>query len=193
LIQNFKFKIENFCKGFTLIELIVSMFIFMMVMGAMVAVSSAGFRSYGKSKAIKTVTENVAFAINLITKDVRMGKIESVNNLDPPNSELIITRNGSLEIVQYKITASKLSVCDCGIDKTCAIPTGCNDIVDLTPTGASFAGTSGFRNQKTDTASATKIRGWVEINLNIENLTMETDSIRVQTVVSSRDYGWSQL
>ncbi|MFA6285504.1 MAG: prepilin-type N-terminal cleavage/methylation domain-containing protein [Parcubacteria group bacterium] len=188
-----KFKIENYRKAFTLIELIVSMFIFMMVMGAMVAVSAAGFRSYGKSKAIKTVTENVAFAINSITKDARMGKIQSVNNLDPPNSELIITRNGSQETVKYRITADKLSICSCGIDKTCAAPTGCNDIVDLTLTGAIFAGTSGFRNQKTDTISATKIRGWVEINLNIENSAMETDSIRVQTVVSSRDYGWSEL
>lgn len=175
-------------KGFTLIELLVAMFILMVVMGGMVAVSVAGFRSYQKSRAIKRVLEDVGFAINSIAKDVRMGKIESADNTgSPPSTSLAVVRNRDQVEVCYKITSSALGVCDsaCG---------NCKSMVDLSDTDMAFdTATSGFRDQKTDTLSSPKIRGWVEINLNIEAPSMETDSIRAQTIVSSRDYGWEEV
>jgi Tfp pilus assembly protein PilW len=193
-IQNTRNKIQDASTGFTLIELMVAMLIFMLVMGAMVAVSVAGFRSYGKSKVIKTVTGDIGFAINSIAKDVRMGKIESTNTGSTPSSALIITRNNVQTIMRYEKTSTKLSSCECS-KTTCKLSERSEPkvLVDLTGTGMTFDATSGFRNQKTDTISATKIRGWAEINLNIENPTMEKDSIRVQTIVSSRDYGWDEL
>lgn len=165
----------------------VAMFIFVLLMGAMVAVSVAGFRSYGKSKAIKTVTEDVGFAINSIAKDVRMGKIESTAGCigagASPNKCLVVTRNATQEKVCYKIQATAYSLDIC--DETC---NACKKIVDLFGAEMTFDATSGFYSMPT---SATN-RGWVEINLNIASPSMETDSIFVQTIVSSRDYGWEE-
>lgn len=174
-------------KGFTLIELMVAMFIFILLMGAMVAVSVAGFRSYGKSKAIKTVTEDVGFAINSIAKDVRMGKIESADNTgSTPSSSLVVTLNRNQTKVCYSVSAASLNICDgsCG---------SCKSIVDLSGTDMTFDATSGFRNQKTAPIPNPTVRGWAEINLNIESPSMEKDSIQVQTIVSSRDYGWEEV
>jgi len=194
-------KIQNYRKGFTLIELLVAMFIFMMVMGGMVAVSVAGFRSYRKSKEIKTVTEDVGFAINSITKDVRMGKIESANVLigSSPSTELFITRNSSQEKVCYLIsrgTDNDYLVVNNSVSPTAtscpAYSSAYKKIVDLSGTGMKFDLTSGFRNQQTFPIPDPTIRGWAEINLNVESPGMETDSIHVQTTVSSRDYGWEE-
>ncbi|MFH0929650.1 MAG: prepilin-type N-terminal cleavage/methylation domain-containing protein [Candidatus Moraniibacteriota bacterium] len=200
-------------KGFSLIELMVAMFIFVMIMGAMVAVSVAGFRSYIKSKAIKTVMEDVGFAMNSIAKDVRMGKIEKSFNVvgvgTKTNNGTIkdyfaVKRNRNQELACYHATSIYLGVAtgtsgSVGpplILASCPSDDGSGNIykkiVDLTGTNMAFASTSGFYSMATDTTSATKIRGWVEINLNIENPGMDTDSIRLQTIVSSRDYGWDE-
>ena len=199
-------------KGFSLIELIVAMFIFVMLIGAMVAVSVAGFRSYMKSKAIKTVFEDVGFAINSIAKDVRMGKIENyykvgIGSTVPLNGGLkpylVVSRNRGGKVC-YHLEATFLGIQE-GIDagNSCSsVPADYKKIVDLTGTNMAFDATSGFFSCPSTFGTATSCpavsisenrRGWAEINLNIENPTMETDSIRVQTIVSSRDYGWEAL
>jgi prepilin-type N-terminal cleavage/methylation domain-containing protein len=195
-------KLKNFRKGFTLIELLVAMFIFAMVMGGMVAVSVAGFRSYQKSRIIKIVTEDVGFAVNSITKDVRMGKIELPNVAynASASDKIMITRNASQAKVCYLMTrgtgSDYLAVNDSVSSAASSCPaysSAYKKIVDLSGTGMAFASNSGFRNQKTDAVSATKVRGWAEINLNIDNSGMDVDSIHVQTTVSSRDYGWEEV
>jgi prepilin-type N-terminal cleavage/methylation domain-containing protein len=200
-------KLKNSRKGFTLIELMVAMFIFVLLMGAMVAVSVAGFRSYGKSKAVKTVSEDVGFAINSIAKDVRMGKIENGNNYATGSSSnyLFVTRNRDQVKVCYKITSTSLEIQEGATD---CISGTYNKIVDLSSTSMQFdLGTAKFRSCVSDNkgdgldllnfpdcnGTTEKRRGWAEINLNIASPSMETDSISVQTVVSSRDYGWEDL
>ena len=203
-----KKSIQDANTGFSLIELLIAMFIFLMVMGAMVAVSVAGFRSYGKSKAVKTVTEDVGFAINSIAKDVRMGKIEKSSTYADGSrkSNLMLTRNSTQQKVCYVISGDnlKLSVfegttnCSNGTEKI---------LVDLTGSGMTFdSATVGFRSCPSASTADISMdpgyyacpstielrRGWVEINLNIASPSMETDSISVQTIVSSRDYGWEE-
>lgn len=198
-------------KGFTLIELMVAMFIFVLLMGAMVAVSVAGFRSYGKSKAIKTVTEDVGFALNSIAKDVRMGKIEKfkvggvTQTGDGTNFKryFAVTLNRDASLVCYYRGDDFLGSSTAGTpaDPTVvgsvaicpsSIASYSNKIVDLFGSGMIFDPNSGFISSPTDTETA-KIRGWAEINLNVVptsgNGGMDTDQINLQTVVSSRDYG----
>jgi hypothetical protein len=163
----------------------VSMFILVIVMGAMVAVSISGLRSYQKSKAIKTVTENLGYAVNSIAKEVRMGRIDSDDSISSVASSLVITRNRDLTPVCYVLSETALNLCG----GNCAA--NCTSIVDLSGTGMTLAASSGFRNQKTDIAG--DVRGWAEINLNVDRPGMETDSIFVQTTVSSRDYGWEEM
>lgn len=194
-------KEKKIAQGFSLIELLVAMFILLLVMGAMVAVSIAGFRSYQKSKAIKTVTEDIGFAINSIAKDVRMGKIENGDNYanGEANSYLLITRNRGGRVC-YRINSASVAVANIASGDNDCSNENYSNIVDLSGTGMSFAASSAFRSCLTDhdgtgtacNGTAEKRRGWVEINLNIESPTMETDAIRVQTIVSSRDYGWEE-
>jgi prepilin-type N-terminal cleavage/methylation domain-containing protein len=193
-------------EGFSLIELMVAMFIFVMVMGAMVAVSTSGFKSYIKSRSIKTVSEDVGFAINSITKDVRMGKIEKSSTYADGSrkNKLMLTRNSTQQKVCYVVSGDnlKLSVfegttnCSDGTEKVLVDLTGSNMVFDSATVGfrscpsASTATDPGYYA----CPSTTELRrGWAQINLNIELPSMETDSIRVQTIVSSRDYGWEEL
>lgn len=186
-------------KGFSLIELLVAMSIFIMVMGAMIAVSVSGFQSYVKSKAIKNVTENVGFAINSIAKDVRMGLIGSTSAT--ASDSLLVTRNRDQKKVCYLLSrgtnddylAVNESVSAAYISSCPPYSSDYKKIVNLSGTGMKFDTTSGFRSQKTAPVPNPTVRGWAEINLNIENPSMETDLIRVQTIVSSRDYGWDEL
>jgi len=192
-------------KGFSLIELMVAMFIFVMVMGGMVAVSVAGFRSYGKSKAIKTVTEDVGFAINSIAKDVRMGKIEKSSAYADGSrkNKLMLTRNSTRQKICYVISNDnlKLSVfegttnCSDGTEKVLIDLTGSGMIFDSATVGFRSCPSASAANILTDPgyyacpSTAELRRGWAEINLNIASPSMGTDSISVQTTVSSRDYG----
>jgi prepilin-type N-terminal cleavage/methylation domain-containing protein len=180
---------ENKLKdGFTLIEMMVTMLILALVMAGMTAVSVAGFKSYQKSKAIKIVSEDIGFAINSITKDVRMGTITSTDvpiSSSSPNSKLVISRNltGNMSVC-YMISNDRKSLDQC--DSVCS---NCDKMVDLSGSGMTFSDDSGFYNMATDNNAPVpnRIRGWAEINLNIENPTMEKDSIHVQSMVSSRD------
>jgi len=210
LIQNSKFKIQNSPQAaFTLIELLVAMFILIVVVGGMVAVGAAGFRSYQKSRAIKTVTEDIGFAINSIVKDVRMGKIMGTYATGGSNDTLMITRNSDQVKICYFIARGTDSDYLAVSDNLASGAVSCSGavydkkIVDLSDTGMKFDSTAGFRSCVTDNkgdgtvtacngVSDEKRRGWAEINLNIGNPTMETDSINVQSIVSSRDYGWEE-
>jgi len=164
----------------------------------MTAVSVSIFNSYQKSKAIKVISEDIGFAMNSIAKDVRMGRIETTDSncigsaiSNSPKNCLMVSRNRGGRVC-YRISDDYklLEINESITGASCSVP-GYNKIIDLSSYNMSFnTATSGFYGAATDTTSATKSRGWVEINLNIENPSMETDSIRVQTIVSSRDYGW---
>lgn len=181
---------KNSCKGFTLIELVVAIFIFSIILVGVLTISVSVLNSYQKAKAIKTVKENAEFALSSIAKDVRMGKIESADTGAGKSDTFEITRNRNQTKVCYRKTANTLDICDSG----CA--SNCKSLVDLSGTGMSFDSTSGFRNQQTEPIPNPTVRGWVEINLNIVADTgkeMEADQINVQTTVSSRDYGWEKV
>ena len=183
------------------------MFILVLVMGAMAEISVSIFQSYNKSRAIKTVSEDVGFAMNSIAKDVRMGSIDSTSacissNINDKNNCIVLSRNSDGKKICYKIeTGNKILRLYEGTNSSCGIISGTTtkDIVDLTSASMSFSADSGFYNMATskDTVpSPNKIRGWVEMNFNIAptgGAGMDKDQINVQTIVSSRDYGWEEV
>ncbi len=205
-IPNIKYQAPNTRTGFTLVELLVAIFIFFLITVGIVSVFVSSTMSYGKNKAIKDVKENAEFAMFSIAKDMRMGKVEyyytniGVGSTAPLDGNLVknivILKNRG-GTVCYKIIDSDsdsnldtLSVCNSNCSSSCS------GLVNLVGTNMSFADTSGFYSLPTDTANATKRRGWVEINLNIKMASgqeMSADQINVQTIVSSRDYGWEEM
>jgi len=203
-------------RGLTLIELIVAIFIFSLITVAILSVFVSTVTAYGKARAIKSVKENTEFAISSIAKDVRMGKIESsdINCIEAgtsisPKACLMVTRNRGGKVC-YQISANALSICE-NAGASCSVcSAGYKNIIDLSGTNMTFdisTSGSGFYSCPTDTSEtaslplclatpAEKGRGWAEMNFNI-NVTagkeMETDQINVQTIVSSRDYGWEEM
>jgi type II secretory pathway pseudopilin PulG len=192
----FEKKYSGNLRAFTLIELLVSIFIFSLIMISVVAVFASTVRAYSKAKAMKTLKESMEFAIGSIAKDVRMGKIESANTGGVASSTLEITRNQGQVRICYRKTANGLEVCESG---GCACPSGnWRKIIDLAGTGMSFSSTSGFLNQKTEPVPPADptIRGWVEMNFNVDitaGQEMAADTVDVQAIVSSRDYGWEDM
>lgn len=71
--NNFQFSIFNFQKGFTLIELMVSISIFIIVM--MISMNSilGIFDANRKSRSLKTVMSNLNIAVETISKEMRYG------------------------------------------------------------------------------------------------------------------------
>lgn len=191
--------------GFTLIEILVAIFVFSLIAVSIVAVFVSSTAAYQKARAIKTVKENAEFSLSSIAKDVRMGKIEKNSSYSSGSrkSAFMVTRNRNQVKVCYVFSAdnAKLSV----FENT----TNCSDgteqvLVNLSGTGMEFKSGSGFYScpsaeSTTDLGyyacpSVQELRrGWVEINLDIGSPSMETDEIKVQTIVSSRDYGWEEI
>jgi prepilin-type N-terminal cleavage/methylation domain-containing protein len=186
--------LNNYRKGFTLVELIIAIFIMSVVMIGVMTVAVSILNAYQKEKAMKTVKESVDFAISSIAKDVRMGKIESTSSPTTLTDKIEITRNQTLSKVCYQRNQQTLDICE----KACAscVTGDYKSLADLSGTGMIFdENTSGFYYQQTTSVSPF-VRGWVEINLNIiptggiSNIDMHTDAINIQTTISSRDYGW---
>lgn len=202
-------------KGFTLIELMVAIFIFSVILTGILSVSVSVLNAYQKARAIKTVKESTDFALSSIAKDVRMGRIEkfTVSGAPSPSGDGInpkeyfsVTRNRDQVVACYHLVGYHLGVATgtpggVGVPAVCPLDDGdvtgnYTRIVDLTGTGMNFdTTTSGFYSLTTDPPTAPTRRGWVEINLNIKadpGKEMEVDQINVQTTVSSRDYGWAE-
>ncbi len=172
-------------------ELIISLFIFSVVLIGILTLSVSTLNSYQKARAIKTIKESTDYAISSIAKDVRMGNIVTDSSLGAePSSELEVQRNEG-GTVCYLVTETKLSFCE----TDCASCPAGTDIIDLAGSFSRFSDRTGFYSLPTDTVTA-KERGWVEINLEIipdAGSEMEADQINVQTTVSARDYGWDEL
>jgi len=140
-------------RGFSLIELMVSIFILSIVLIAMVAVFAAVTRSYYKSKAIKSVTEDIQHAIGLIAKDVRMGSVKS----DSPSGS---------KFLKIRRSRNMGWVCYSGLNVT------------FNTTNSKFYS----RKSVTDASPPNNRRGWVEINLDIRSSAgkeMEAEPIQI--------------
>jgi prepilin-type N-terminal cleavage/methylation domain-containing protein len=196
-------------SGFTLIELMVAIFIFSIITIGIVSVFVSTAGSYQKSRAIKEVKENVEYSISSIAKDVRMGKIEAtdsncIGNGGSPKACLMVTRNRGGKVC-YRVAGNYLGIQESVSGNTCSLNAAdYKKIIDLSGGSTTFdVSTSGFYSCPSAVeipalcgGVTEKRRGWVEINLNIlpnAGKEMEADQINVQTVVSSRDYGWEDM
>jgi len=72
LIKNFKFQISNFDKGFTLIELIVVMAVFMLIVAVAVAIFLSIIDSQRRILAQEQMLSQISYAIEYMSKGLRM-------------------------------------------------------------------------------------------------------------------------
>ena len=207
-ILNSQFSILNSRTGFTLIELMVAIFIFSIITVGIVSVFVSTAGSYQKARAIKEVKENIEYAVNSIAKEVRMGSIPAASAYSDGTlqKKFEIQRNRGGTVCYSLESEYILSLCE-DTCQNCDASGGYAEIINLDGKGMRFfdpaaTNTSGFYSCPSAVNAAAscagvseKRRGWVEINFNItpeSGKEMEADQISVQTVVSSRDYGWEE-
>lgn len=89
-----KQKDKNRKKGFTLIELIVAIAIFIVVISVVLSLFVTGLKGYRKVIAIQNVQDNARHLLEFISKEIRMSEINSATsttlNITRPNGENVI-------------------------------------------------------------------------------------------------------
>ncbi len=176
-------------------ELLISIFIFSLISIAIIAVFVSSVMSYQKSRSIKFLKENIEYSLNSIAKDVRMSSIVSSGNGSRSLTlELRRNRGGA---ICYEIDSGSLSYDDSPGDCTGTMKkmidlSGAEMAIDTSTSGFYFCPSAVSSGDFCQVAGENG-RGWVEINFNVNmdaGAEMRSDQISVQTIVSSRDYGW---
>jgi len=101
-------KNENLEKGFTLVELLVSMIILITVGTIMVSILVSSLRTGNKSQAINEVRQNGNYAITQMSKTISYAKI--FNGLSTDGTNFVTTCDGSISYKYIQITSFDNSV-----------------------------------------------------------------------------------
>jgi len=180
-------------KGFTLIEILVAMFIFLMVVLAISGTFAKEITAYRKANAIQRDLENAQFAMGFVAKTLRTSSLSSTMSSGSDTKirfydfSLEQCMEYSFDGIDYKL---KVRIKDIPLDlwKDCAESTGLSNPEILT-TGH-IEGQFNF--VKTEKSPVPQV-GQVTITMQVyppggtENL-LEKDVVRIQTSVSLRDY-----
>lgn len=75
MVSNMKKKYKQTKKGFTLIEMIISIFIFLIMMIAIVQIFAQQIQAYRHARSVQNDMENAQFAMNYIAKTLRTATV----------------------------------------------------------------------------------------------------------------------
>ncbi len=181
-------------KGFTLIEVIVSVFVFLIVMTAVTNTFTNGFSSYKNTKIAQKNLEDVQFAMNLIAKELRTSTIvapasndtvQTIRFYDYSQSSCleyeINSLSKELKVTKKPIATPSTPAVDCGGG---SLGTAKSLVKVGSASGALLTG-----NFRVTPSVAGATAGKVTIALQIQE--SGTQVARIQTSVSLRDYGVS--
>ncbi len=110
-IYNFKFKILNSEKGFTLIEAVVATAVFAFVISSIIGVYLSVLKLDRKARAQRAVYDNGRFIMEFLSKEVRNGLIDyaTYGGTIPSNPDLYI-KNQSNEVERFYLSGTNLSL-----------------------------------------------------------------------------------
>jgi len=172
-------KIKNKYAGFSLIEMLISVFIFTIVITVVTFAFSKAFFSSQKTRVVQRNMENGRIAMETMAKNIRMSR-----KLTATSSTIKMYNNSQAKCIAYVFSGSKLQsvIYDAGgstSDPTCADPNMSNAI-DLVSANANGS----FEVTETKTTDPKKI-GKATILVNIGT---GADTQHIQTTVSFRDF-----
>lgn len=171
-------------KGFTLIEVIVAVFIFSIIMMSVSQIFISAFQGYNYAKIVQRDLETAQFSINTLAKELRTSSIVSSSS----TSVQFIDYSQNI-CFKYQISGSSLQVA-----KTISIKTfdSCQSIAFVSGdfTTISTGTVTGNFSVTPSTQSPKKV-GKVTLSLVISEGTAHT--ARIQTTVSLRDFGYIGL
>lgn len=76
MIKNLKFKLKNSSKGLSLVELLVSMFIFVLIMLVITSVFIVMVKARKEAREMQKNMENLRSAIEFMAKNIRMSSVD---------------------------------------------------------------------------------------------------------------------
>lgn len=129
--QNMKRKIRKNLKGFSLVEMILAVFIFTIAMTAITGVFGNFFKNFQKTKLVQRNVESANFAMNQMAKTIRTSKVifPLPSSFPMPYAVLFDYsqgdgRDGSGKCIKYSFTGSSIQVASSGVlaDSSSCIP-----------------------------------------------------------------------
>jgi len=166
-------------NGFTLIEIIVAMFIFVLVISGSTVVFANVFRSYGDAKDIQENMENAQYAMNLMGKTFRTSSVASGDGegLD----DIVVFDYSQEKCIRYYFDSSSNNLMKAEIEteefSSCdgTTPSG-----GVAMTSGDVSGSFNVESSEEDTAV-----GKITISMTISK---GKNTVNLQTTTSLRDY-----
>ncbi len=169
-------------KGFTLMEVLVSMFIFSLMMASVAQIFVTAFSGYRSTRAVQRDIDNAQYALNIMAKELRTSTI-----VNPAAGALVARTDiqfydySQSKCFRYRIAGGNLQVASAADPDIAA----CTARV-LDPTTISTGVVTGtFRVTPSDSSPAHV--GKVTVSLDISE--GSAHHARIQTSVSLRDFG----
>jgi prepilin-type N-terminal cleavage/methylation domain-containing protein len=167
----------KFKKGFSLIEVLVAIFIFSFVMTMIAGSFSSFFKSYIAERKTQTDIENAQYAMNIMAKALRTSEVEStssfpLNTFDYSQSKCIrydISSSAVVEGITNDTSPEKLSDCNFGSLTYYSLTN--NDIKNASVSA---------------TATSVPTLGKVTVSLGVQDQSKTTSLIPIQMSVSLR-------
>ncbi len=175
-------------KGLTLIEVLVSLFIFSIMMAATAEIFTKAFSGYRNTRAIQRDVENAQYALNLISKELRTSTVVAplTGPFPKPSDFVKFYDHSQGRCFYYRISAGALQVAS-------ALSTGPPDCTTKTlpaPLTISTGTVSGSFRVTPSQGGLSKRVGKVTISLDISEGTGSTHKAQIQTTSSLRDFGY---
>lgn len=98
--KNLKFKIKNSFRGFSLPEVIVSMFIFVLMMLTVTSVFVVMVKMRKEAREMQRNMESIRYAVELMAKNIRMSRVDSSSGT---TSDLFIYNNSQGKCMEFKL------------------------------------------------------------------------------------------
>lgn len=166
-------------KGFTLVEVIIAMFVFVLVISSATVVFSYAFRNYSDAKDMQENMENAQYAMNLMAKTFRTSSVA-----DDGPGYVVVFDYSQEKCLRYQFNGTELRRAE---------DTGASDLSGCQSSSFSGVGdlmTSGdvmgsFQVTRSDGASTPPEVGKIVISM---ELSKGNSVVRLQTTASLRDY-----
>jgi len=172
-------------QGFTLIEVVVAMFIFVLMMSASSVVFARAFKTYGDARNMQENMENAQYAMNIMAKTFRTSSVaDSSGTSNITVFDYSQNSTGDGKCIMYEFIGGSLQRAENS-------ETTLNDCVNNPPSsGSGDAVTSGvvsgnFNSSKSDDTVGSEVVGKITISMTI---TKGSNTVNMQTTTSLRDY-----
>ncbi|MBP9697675.1 MAG: prepilin-type N-terminal cleavage/methylation domain-containing protein [Candidatus Moranbacteria bacterium] len=184
-------------KGLTLIEVLVSLFIFSIMMAATAQIFTKAFSGYRNTRAIQRDVENAQYALNLISKELRTSTVVAplTGPFPKPFASVKFYDHSQGLCFYYRIdtTAKALQVASAfstGPADCTTKNVGTPATISTGTVSGSFQVTPSCSSVVTSGCTGAKRAGKVTISLDISEGAGSTHKAQIQTTSSLRDFGY---